>query len=76
MSVSAKKGSCIFFDSKLIHGSSHNISPKDRRILLYDVSTTKHYKNANKNNIKTFNRDYRKKYERKILFQRLKKISK
>lgn len=74
-SISAKKGSCLFFDSKLIHGSSHNISCKDRKILLYDVSTTKHFERANKSKIKSFNRDYRKIFERKNLIKRLNALS-
>ncbi len=74
-SISAKKGSCLFFDSRLIHGSSHNISHKDRRVLLYDVSTTKHFKKANKSKIKSFNRDYRKIFERENLLKRLNALS-
>ncbi len=75
LSITAKKGSCLFFHSKLIHGSSHNISSQDRKILLYDVSTTEHFERANKLKIRTFNRDYRKKFEKKILMQRLNAIS-
>ena len=74
ISISGKKGSCLFFHSKLIHGSAHNISPNDRRILLYDISTKKHFENANKNKINSFNRDFRKKFEKKILLQRIKAL--
>ena len=75
LSITANKGACLFFHSKLIHGSSHNISSIDRRILLYDVSTTKHFMNANKKKINSFNREYRKKYEKKILINRLSELS-
>ena len=74
-SISANKGSCLFFHSKLIHGSSHNISSKDRRILLYDISTTAHFIKANKKKINTFNREQRKKFEKKILTDRLSSLS-
>jgi len=74
-SITAKKGSCLFFHSKLVHGSSHNISSKDRRILLYDVSTTSHFLKANKKKINTFNREQRKKFEKKILTDRINNIS-
>ena len=49
VSIKSKKaGSCLFFHSKLIHGSSHNISPADRKILLYDISSLKDYKRQKK----------------------------
>tara|TARA_B100001057_G_scaffold497905_1_gene603358 strand:+ start:2363 stop:3145 length:783 start_codon:yes stop_codon:yes gene_type:complete len=71
VSIKAKAGSCIFFHSKLIHGSSHNISPNDRRILLYDVSSLKDFKNAKKDKINSFNRKLRIKYEIKQLQKRI-----
>ena len=75
ISISGNKGSCLFFHSKLIHGSSHNISSKDRRILLYDISTKKHFETANKRKINSFNREFRKKFEKKILHQRIKALN-
>ena len=71
ISISAKKGSCLFFHSKLIHGSSHNISPLDRKILLYDISSLKDYKSAKKDKIQSFNRKSRIKYELKQLNKRI-----
>ena len=74
ISINSKAGSCIFFHCNLIHGSSHNISPLDRRIILYQVSTVKEYdekyiKKINKKNILN-----RKKYEKIELEKRLRKI--
>ena len=45
-SLNEKKGTCIFFHTNLIHGSAHNISPFDRKIILYDVTTKKNFINA------------------------------
>ena len=75
ISISAKKGSCLFFHCRLIHGSSHNISGKDRKILLCDVSSKKHFESANLKKIKTFNRKERIIFEKKELLKRLKAIS-
>ena len=69
--IKAKAGSCLFFHSKLIHGSSHNISPMDRKILLYDVSSLRDYKSAKKDKINSFNRKSRIKYEFKQLKKRI-----
>lgn len=71
VSIKAKAGSCLFFHSKLIHGSSHNISPVDRKILLYDVSSLKDYKSAKKDKIQSFNRKSRIKYEAEQLKKRI-----
>ena len=70
-SIKAKAGSCLFFHSKLIHGSSHNISPKDRKILLYDISSLQDYKSARKDKIQSFNRKSRIKFELKELEKRI-----
>ena len=67
ISIKAKAGSCLFFHSKLIHGSSHNISPEDRKILLYDISSLQDYKSAKKDKIQSFNRKERIKFELKEL---------
>lgn len=75
ISISAKKGSCLFFHCRLIHGSSHNISGKDRKVLLCDVSSKKHYESADIKKIKTFNRKERIIFEKKELLKRLKAIS-
>ena len=69
--IKAKAGSCLFFHSKLIHGSSHNISPMDRKILLYDISSFEDYKSAKKDKIQSFNRKSRIKYELKQLKKRI-----
>ena len=74
LSITAKKVLVYFFIVNL-YMVLHNISSQDRKILLYDVSTTKHFERANKLKIRTFNRDYRKKFEKKILMQRLNAIS-
>ncbi len=71
ISIKAKAGSCLFFHSKLIHGSSHNISPLDRKILLYDISSLKDYKSAKKDKIQSFNRKSRKKFELRELEKRI-----
>tara|TARA_E500000178_G_C17029321_1_gene759707 strand:+ start:1409 stop:2188 length:780 start_codon:yes stop_codon:yes gene_type:complete len=68
--IQAKAGSCLFFHSKLIHGSSHNISSKNRRILLYDISSLKAFKSAKKDKIQSFNRKERIKFELKELGKR------
>ena len=74
-SITEKSGSCIFFHSKLIHGSSHNISPKNRRILLYDVSNIENFKSIKKKGklslMSTFNRNKRIKFELKELKKRI-----
>lgn len=69
VSINAKAGSCLFFHSKLVHGSSHNITSKNRRILLYDISSLQAYKSAKKEKIQSFNRKERMKFE----FNELKK---
>jgi ectoine hydroxylase len=63
--LNIKAGSCLFFDCKLIHGSAHNISPIDRRIILYQLSSKKDYniKSIKKINLK--NLISRKKFEKK-----------
>lgn len=71
ISIKAQAGSCLFFHSKLVHGSSHNISPINRKILLYDISSLKDFKSAKKNKIKSFNRNDRMKYELKELKKRI-----
>ena len=66
-----KAGSCLFFDCKLVHGSAHNISPIDRRIILYQLSTKKDYniKSIKKTNMR--NLENRKKFEKKEILKRL-----
>lgn len=47
-------GSCIFFHSKLVHGSGQNISNKNRAIILLQISTkldVSNYKRLNKSKI-------------------------
>jgi ectoine hydroxylase-related dioxygenase (phytanoyl-CoA dioxygenase family) len=75
ISIKAKKGSCLFFHCKLIHGSSHNISSNDRKVLLCDVSSKKHFETANIEKIKTFNRKERIIFEKNELLKRLRAIS-
>jgi len=76
VSINEKKGSCIFFHNLLAHGSSHNISPYDRKILLYGVASKVDYNKANKLKIKTFNRKERIAFEKKELIKRLKNLEK
>lgn len=75
ISINEKKGSCIFFHNLLIHGSSHNISSKDRKILLYGILSKKDYEKANKLKIATFNKKERIQFEKKELNKRLKKLN-
>ena len=69
--IQAKAGSCLFFHSKLIHGSSHNISSVNRKILLYDISSLKDFKSAKQDKIQSFNRKERIKFELKELGKRI-----
>ena len=71
LSISAKSGSCLFFHSKLIHGSSHNISQYDRKIILYDIANKDSLLKANISKIKTFNRKERIKFEKRELLKRI-----
>ncbi len=71
ISLNEKKGSCIFFHSLLIHGSAHNISPSDRKILLYDMSSEQDFLKANIEKIVSFNRKARMKYEKRELLKRI-----
>ncbi len=65
-----------FFHNLLIHGSSHNISPYDRKILLYGAISKTDYDKADKLKMKTFNRKERIKYEKRELVKRLKNLEK
>ena len=69
--IECKAGSCLFFHSKLIHGSAHNISAKNRIILLYDIASKKNYRSAKKERVQSFNREKRKKFESKELRSRI-----
>lgn len=73
--IEAKAGSVLYFHSRLIHGSSHNISPNDRKILLYDISSSLKLNNPRSNRLNTFNRNERIKYERNILSKRIKALN-
>jgi len=72
--IECKAGSCLFFHSKLVHGSAHNISAKNRIILLYDISSKKNFKTAKKEKVQSFNREKRKKFELKELRSRINKL--
>ena len=76
ISINEKKGSCIFFHNLLVHGSAHNISPFDRKVLLYGIASKEDFDKADKLKIKTFNMKERMNFEKKILKQRLKNINK
>jgi len=76
LSINEKKGSCIFFHNLLVHGSSHNISPFNRAILLYGITTKKNYEQANQKKISNLNVSKRIIFEANELNKRLKKISK
>ena len=66
----------MFFSTLMVHGSSHNISPIDRKILLYGITSKKIFDNVDKSKMKNFGRKERIKFEKKILKQRLKNINK
>ena len=74
ISLNEKRGSCIFFHSRLIHGSAHNISNEDRNILLYDMASNKSFLKANYEKIISFNRNKRKMYEKRELQKRLSRL--
>lgn len=74
IALKEKSGSCIFFHSLLIHGSAHNISPENRRILLYDISTKQSFNKANLDKIVSFNRKKRIKFEKQELAKRIKNL--
>jgi len=71
--IECKAGSCFFFHSKLIHGSAHNISSKNRIILLYGIFSKENIKVAKSEKVKSFNSKQRKKFE---LFELKKRINK
>ena len=74
-SINEKSGSCILFHSRMIHGSSHNISPENRNILLYNISNIEDIESLRKKGksslISTFNRKERIKFELKELKKRI-----
>ena len=74
-SITTKAGSVLFFHSRLIHGSAHNISSKERRILLYDISSNNNNFNPKDKKIMSFNRRERMKFEKKVLMSRLASLS-
>ena len=74
ISINGKPGTCLFFHSQLIHGSAHNISSKNRKILLYDISSTENLKSIKKEKLNTFNREKRKEFELSELKKRIKKL--
>ena len=75
ISLNSKSGSCIFFHCKLIHGSSHNISSKNRRIILYQISNSKEYDEKLITKINIQNVKERKKFEKNQLLKRLSKFN-
>lgn len=74
VSVNEKRGSCIFFNTLLVHGSSHNTSPIDRRILLYGITSRKYINNFNTTKVKEFNKKSRIYFEKKELKKRIYKL--
>ena len=73
ISINEKKGSCIFFHSKIIHGSSHNVSGRDRKTLIYDICAKKDFEKILK--LRAIDeKKNRKMYEKKELQKRLKKL--
>ena len=64
-----------FFHCKLVHGSSHNISDLDRKIVLSQVADFNSYKKVNVKKIDSQNSKKRQIYEKKVLKERLNKIS-
>jgi ectoine hydroxylase-related dioxygenase (phytanoyl-CoA dioxygenase family) len=73
--LNIKAGSCLFFHCRLIHGSSHNISPIDRRIILYQLSTKKNYNPALIDKVNLKNNLSRKIFEKKEILKILKSYS-
>lgn len=73
--LNIKAGSCLFFHCRLIHGSSHNISPIDRRIILYQLSTKKNYNPALIDKVNLKNTLSRKIFEKKEILKILKSYS-
>jgi ectoine hydroxylase len=71
MPLNEKAGSCIFFHCKLVHGSSHNISNNNRRIILSQISDAIGFDQKNIDKINTQNASERKKYEKRVLTERL-----
>ena len=74
--INEKAGSCIFFHCKLIHGSAHNISGKDRRILLSQVANYDDFTKVDISKVDSNSSAIRKVYEKKILKERLSMIYK
>ena len=71
ISIKAEAGSCLFFNSKLVHGSGHNISPENRNILLYNITSKENINSAKRDKIQSFNRKERINYELKELKERI-----
>jgi ectoine hydroxylase-related dioxygenase (phytanoyl-CoA dioxygenase family) len=75
MQLNEKAGSCIFFHCKLVHGSSHNISNNNRRIILSQISDAIGFDQKNIDKINTQNASERKKYEKRVLTERLESLN-
>ena len=75
LSINEKSGTCLFFNTLMVHGSSHNISPFERKILLYGITTGEFINNFNNNKTQTFNKKLRSFFEAKELKKRIKRSS-
>lgn len=71
ISLNIKAGSCLFFHCKLIHGSAHNISPYDRRMILYQMSRKQDYNAEHIGKVNFKNQLKRRKFEKKSILKTL-----
>jgi len=71
LQLNIKAGSCLFFHCKLVHGSAHNISPIDRRIILYQLSAKEGYDANRILKVNQKNLLKRKEFEKKNIKLRL-----
>jgi ectoine hydroxylase len=53
--IEAEPGDVLFFHTSLLHGSSHNLSPNSRMILLSQLNTVGNEPNEVKSSVKQFN---------------------
>ncbi len=74
ISIKGKRGSCVFFHCKTVHGSAHNISSLDRKTLIYDICVKDDFEKITKKRAIIEKKD-RKDFEKKELKKRLKNIA-
>ena len=71
VSINEKSGSCMFFSNLTVHGSSHNISSVDRKVLLYGITCRKYINNFITHKVKKFNKKSRSSFEKIELKKRI-----